>query len=114
MTIYRTESATAQTELVKLTDTNTTDIVATLTNSVGLKMIHCANITGTAATIDLEVYDGTTSYYLTKGESVAANDRLTLNLDIQLNKGQSIRATAGTGNAIDVTATYLTSPTNRS
>ncbi|KGM44489.1 hypothetical protein JY97_00690 [Alkalispirochaeta odontotermitis] len=107
MTVYRTTPAQVFSTFVDLTTTNTTDLIATLDNTAGLKSVHICNDSGGAVTITVDVYDGTNTYKLLNAESVGANDTFTLELDVQLDRGQSLRATAASGNALHVTTTYL-------
>lgn len=111
MSIYRTkDNQQAITRNVDLADTNVTDVIPTLNGPVSLTQVHICEHAGTGSTITIEVYDGTNSRYLTKGKTVSANDELTLSLDIQLGRGESLRATAGTAAKLHVFATFLAPP----
>ena len=58
------------------------------------------------AAFSLEVYDGSTSYYLQNAKPMTARQTLEWG-DIPLNKGWKLRATAGTANQIDVVAVIV-------
>lgn len=90
---------------VKLTVNTVTDIVAE-TNACLVKHVYCTEIAGANPTLTLEVYDGTTSTYLTKAKSMTALQTLRWE-DIPLNPGMKLRATAGTANQIDVIAVVV-------
>lgn len=90
---------------VKLTTTGVTDIVAE-TNRCTVKAIYACEIAGGVAAFSLEVYDGTTSYYLTKAKPMTALQTLEWN-DIPLEAGWKIRATASIANNIDVIAVVV-------
>ena len=89
----------------KLTDTNVTDIVAE-GRICTVKKVYVTEISGNTPTFSLEVYDGTTSYYLMNAKPMTARQTLTWG-DIPLPRGWKLRATAGTANRIDVVAVVL-------
>jgi hypothetical protein len=86
----------------KLTGTSVTDIVAE-TNRCMVKKVFVTEITGNTPNFSLEVYDGTTSYYLQNTKPMTARQTLEWE-DIPLEPGWKLRATAGTADRIDVIA----------
>lgn len=107
MSIFITTPNLVESTFVDLTTGSATDLIPTLSNSASLRMVHICNDSGSAANITIDVYDGTNTYKLLNAQSVSANSTYTLAIDVQLDKGQSLRATAGTPNAFHVTTTYL-------
>ena len=100
--MWKADLEAAEPVRVSLTTATTTPIVPANNNrKQPIAKIHVANISSAAATIDLEIYDGATSFYLEKGRSIAANASYELRDDI-LQVGQSLRAKAGTAGAFDV------------
>ena len=90
---------------VKLTTTSVTDIVAE-SGRCTVKKVYVCEIAGSTPTFTLEVYDGSTSFYLMKSKPMTARQTLEWG-DIPLNKGWKLRATAGTANQIDVVAVIV-------
>lgn len=84
-----------------LTTTATTTIIPAVANILPLAKVHLCNVTAGAVVFDIEVFDGTTSFYLEKGRSLAANSSYELRDEI-LQNGHSLRAKAGAANAIHV------------
>ena len=89
----------------KLTGTGVTDIVAE-TNRCLVKKVFACEIAGGVAAFTLEVYDGTTSYYLMKSKPMTARQTLEWE-DIPLEPGWKIRATASIADNIDVIAVIV-------
>ena len=90
---------------VKLTTTSVTDIVAE-TGRCTVKKVYVTEISGNTPTFSLEVYNGTTSYYLMNAKPMTARQTLEWG-DIPLPKGWKLRATAGTADRIDVVAVII-------
>jgi predicted nucleotidyltransferase len=98
------------------TKLTTTSITACLENTASsgkvykINSILAANINGVnAADISISVYNGTTDWYIIRTLSVPADATqivLTKENYIYLEEGISIRAQAGTANAIDVLISY--------
>ena len=86
----------------KLTGTGVTDIVAE-TNRCLVKKVYACEIAGGVASFTLEVYDGTTSYYLMRTKPMTARQTLEWE-DIPLEPGWKLRATASIADNIDVIA----------
>jgi hypothetical protein len=87
----------------KLSSTSVTDIVAE-TNRCLVKKVFATEIASSTATLTLEVYDGTTSYYFVKAKAMTALQTLVFEVDFLLNPGWKLRATAGTADKIDIIA----------
>lgn len=111
--IAATATITGKTAGTKLTTTNATTC---LTNSAAsnkvfkINSIIAANVNGTSASdISISVYNGTTDFYIIRTVSVPADATqivLTKENYIYLEEGISIRAQAGTANAIDIIIGY--------
>jgi hypothetical protein len=89
----------------KLTSTTVTDIVSE-TNRCLVKKVYACEIAGGVSAFTLEVYDGTTSYYLMNAKPMTARQTLEWD-DIPLEPGWKLRATAGIANNIDVIAVIV-------
>ena len=89
---------TVSTPVVLLAATKRTTIVS----------IIAAEITGNTPTLSIELYDGTTSYYLRYQAAMTANGIVTIDTPFVLNAGWSLRATAGTANRINIIVNHLT------
>jgi hypothetical protein len=98
------------------TKLTTTSITTCLQNSASsgtvlkVNSILAANINGVvAADISISVYNGTTDWYIVKTLSVppdATQIVLTKENYIYIEEGVSIRAQAGTANAVDILISY--------
>jgi hypothetical protein len=99
------EGGAAGIRVVKLSSTGVTDIVAE-TPPVLVKKVYATEIASSVAAFSLEVYDGTTSFYLMKAKPMTALQTLMWE-DIPLNAGWKLRATAGTADKIDVIAVIV-------
>jgi hypothetical protein len=89
----------------KLTTTAVTDIVAE-TNRCVVKKVYVTEIAGGVSAFTLEVYDGTTSYYLMNAKPMTARQTIEWG-DIPLEGGWKLRATASIANNIDVIAVIV-------
>ena len=99
------EGSVAGIRPVKLTGTGVTDIVAE-TNRCTVKKVYACEIAGGVAAFSLEVYDGTTSYYLMRSKPMTARQTLEWG-DIPLEAGWKLRATASIADNIDVVAVIV-------
>lgn len=99
------EGGVAGIRAVKLTTANVTDIVAE-TDRCLVKKVYVTEISGNTPNFTLEVYDGTTSFYLQYQKPMTARQTLEWD-DIPLDDGMKLRATAGTANRIDVVAVIV-------
>jgi len=97
-----------QTIATKLTTTNVTALY-TATKRTTIVSLIAAEITGNTPTLTLELYNGTTSYYLRYQAAMTANGIVTIDTPFVLNTGWSLRATAGTADRIDIVVNHLTS-----
>jgi hypothetical protein len=102
-----TITGTIQTIATKLTVT-TPVVLLTATKRTTIVSIIAAEITGNTPTLSIELYDGTTSYYLRFQAAMTANGIVTIDTPFVLNVGWSLRATAGTANRIDIILNHLT------
>jgi len=94
------------TQATKLTTTGVTNLLSADKRTTILSII-AAEITGNTPTLTLELYDGTTSYYLRFAAAMTANQVLILDSPFVLNTGWKLRATAGTANRIDCFVNYV-------
>lgn len=102
MTLWQSDFGTAEPLRTILTGTTSTDILpANTQNKQAIAKIHVLNTTAGAVVIDIEVWDGTTIYYLEKGRSVGANTSFEIYDEI-LQVGHALRAKAATGNVFHV------------
>jgi hypothetical protein len=104
---FTIQGGNVQTRQVKLTTTNPTVIVDGGVSGAIVVGIYAAEITGNTPTLVLEKYDGTTSYYLRGALAMTAYQEYGRDVIIVLKAGESLRATAGTANRVDVLATYI-------
>jgi hypothetical protein len=94
----------------------TTSVTSVLTNAAAsgkvlkINSIFAANVNGiSAADISISIYDGTSDVYLVYTVSVPADATQIVSTKetyFYLEEGDSIRATAGTANAISVVVGY--------
>jgi hypothetical protein len=71
-----------------------------------VKKVYVTEISGNTPTLTLEIYDGTNSFYLMYQKPMTARQTLEWG-DIPLAQNQSLRATPGTANCIDVIAVIV-------
>jgi hypothetical protein len=84
-----------QTIATKLTATTVTSLLLATKRTTVVSII-AAEVTGNTPTLSLELYDGTTSYYLRFQAAMTANGIVTIDTPFVLNTGWSLRATART------------------
>ena len=95
---------------VKLSTTSATVIATAAQKSLLTIDSIWINCDTGGSTLDLYVTDGTNSYYLIKGKTIAANTyEQVKDHHIPLYSGWSLRAVAGTANRIDITAVLFQS-----
>jgi hypothetical protein len=100
-------SAPGKRETLKLTTLGTSyeTLVSAPDKLWTLESILFANTSGSAVTITLEIYNGSTATVLLPGNSLAANDvYLFKDHNITLTVNELLRVKAGTADVIDVTA----------
>lgn len=104
---------TGKTARVNLSTTSVTNVLsnAAASNKVlKINSIFAANINGTTTSdISISIYNGTTDFYLVYTVSVPADATQIVSTKetyFYLEEGDSIRATAGTANAISVIVGY--------
>ena len=90
---------------VKLATTGATTIVPNAPIKQAIGKIRVVNETAGAVTANVEIFDGTNAYSLTGVRSITANDAIEI-YDELLGVGESLRVTAGTGNALVVHAIF--------
>lgn len=105
MTIFQAPINQPEPVRVILSTTSVTEIIPSAGTKQVVGKIRVANVTASPATVNLEVYDGTNSFSLTGAFSVPANDAIEI-YDELLQKGHSLRATAGTALALVVHAIF--------
>lgn len=111
--IAATVTITGKTSGTKLTTTNVTSCLPNASNSnlvFKINSIIAANINGSlAADISISLYNGTTDFYIVSTVSIppdATQIILTKENYLYLEEGCSIRAIAGTANAVDILISY--------
>lgn len=110
MTLFSVDDKAEVSVGKSLTTTDPIELIGAGNNAVTLHQINVANISGSAAVIDLYIEDAAATTYLTKGESVSANTRLEIDRNIRINPDQSLKAKSGTAGVYDVLVTYMQSP----
>lgn len=103
--MYTITGATLSTKATKLTTTSVTDIY-TATKRTTILSVVASEIAGATPDFSLELYDGTTSYYIYSTKAMTADTPIIFNEPFVLNNGWKLRATAGTANQIDILVTY--------
>jgi hypothetical protein len=89
----------------KLTTTGVTDLFDATKRTTILSVV-ATEITGNTPDYTLELYDGTTSYYIYSTKAMTADTPLIYSEPFVLPSGWKLRATAGAANQIDVFVTY--------
>lgn len=94
-------------ELTKISG-NTVTAVFSATSTTPIASIVVTENGGTTPTLTVEIYNGTTSYYLRKGIAMTAGTPWTWEIPFLLGAGSSIRVTSGhaSGN-MDVLVNYV-------
>lgn len=90
---------------VILGTSDTTEIVQAGDAKQAVGKIHVCNTTAAAVTVDIEVHDDTTVYYLEKGHTLGANESYEI-LDEVLQVGHSLWVKASIANALHVSVIY--------
>lgn len=100
------------TKVVKLATTAVQTVIPAQSANISITEITVTEISGNATTFSIELYDtaNTTSYYLANTKAISSRQVLQYEINpvtgLVLRKGWQLRATAGTANRIDVTATH--------
>lgn len=103
---YTVNGGAILTQRVKLTTTAVTDVLTAKGKTLVVR-IYAAEIAGGTAGLDIEVFDGTTTYYLLKGKPMVANTPYEIDCLESLANGDVLRAKASSANAIDLSVSYL-------
>lgn len=112
MSLFTASNGTRKPIRKKLTTTDPTTIHTGSAGKSYIEALHFTNITGSAATIDIYINDGSTSFYLYLDYSIAAKGtadsvlKLT-DIPFDINNGDTLVVAAGTINAIDVLGTII-------
>lgn len=94
------------TKATKLTVATPVTLYAASKRTVIVSII-ATEIAGSGPTLTLELWDGTTSYYLRNALALTAKQSLVFNEPFAIQSGWELRATAGTANQIDCLVTYM-------
>lgn len=94
------------TKATKLTTTGATVLYEAKKRTVIVSIIATEMAAGTPA-LTLELFDGTTSYYLRNAFAMTAKQTLIFNEPFALQAGWFLRATAGAANQVDCLVTYM-------
>jgi hypothetical protein len=112
--LYAPSTVTAKNDIVKDVSTAVTAIISNATSSGKSLFVESLIITNkhasSTSTIDVEIYDGSNSYFIVKGITLGVAQTLTAidrNRPVTLIEGQSIRLDAGTGSVLDASCSYL-------
>lgn len=90
----------------KLTTTAATTILDPDKSGALLLSIIAIEIAGATPTLTLDIFDGTTTYYLQNAVAMTARQRLQIDILVPLKVGEKLRATASAANQIDIHITY--------
>lgn len=96
----------------KLTSSSPTTVLQA-TSRTTLTSIICTEIAGATPSLTIEIYDGTSSFYLRNAKPMTARETFILNEVVPLNAGQELRVTASVANQIDCIVTYMPSDPHR-
>ena len=93
----------------KLTDTNETTILTSVTGTSIVNGIHIANVDASnSASVTVTLYKGATGYALIKTALVPIQASLQiLDAPIPINTGDTIKATASNANRLEIVASVL-------
>lgn len=94
------------TKAVKLTVTTPVTLYAASKRTV-IVGIEANEITGNTPALTLELWDGTTSYYLRNAKPMTAREEYSRDKPFALQSGWELRATASAANQIDCLVTYM-------
>lgn len=103
---YTVQGGSLLPKRVKLTTTSATALYDASKSSALLVSIIAVEIAGATPTLTLDIFDGTTTYYLQNAVAMTAKQRLQIDLLVPLKVGEQLRATASAANQIDVHITY--------
>lgn len=106
MSLHGIATGIPQTERVILATTAPTVLLQASDNGNFVHSIYVAEATGTATTVVLEAFNGTTAFRLTGVSTIAANGDAWLQIDQRIERGWSIRATAGAANRLHAHLTH--------
>jgi hypothetical protein len=99
------------TKATKLTGSSPTTVFTAKSRATLISII-CTEIAGATPSLTIEVFDGTSSFYLRKLAPMTARQTFVFNEPIALNAGQELRVTASAANQIDCFVAYMpNSPT---
>lgn len=87
---------------VKLIGTSPVAIAGNATAAMQVPWFACTEITGGTPNLTVEIFDGTTSFYLRNAKAMVAKETYIFDSGIWLNPGTFLRVTASVGNQIDV------------
>lgn len=99
------------TKKTKITTTAVTAVTAVSTNRTTVASISCCEIAGNTPNLSVEIYNGTTSYFLQSAKQMTARATVVFDQGYLLAVGETIRVTASVANSVDVIITYVL-PTN--
>lgn len=92
---------------VKLTGATAT-VILTATKRTTILSVICAEIGGDTPNLTVELYDGSTSYYLRNALAMSANEVVVFDNEFVLPLGWSLRVTSsGASGEVDVLCNYL-------
>lgn len=86
----------------KLTTTNPTVIAGNATAAMQVPWFACTEITGATPNLTIELFDGTTSFYLRNAKAMTAKESVIFDSGIWLNPGTFLRITGSVANQVDV------------
>ena len=102
-----TISGKTSVQLVTTTPTAIVENTAASGKVIKVNSLYISNITGTASTVDVDVYRSSTAYRIAKSLQVPANSTLDIiSKSVYLEEGDSLRLTAPTGTTLEAVCSY--------
>lgn len=86
----------------KLTTTAATAIAGHASYATRVAWFQCTEITGATPNLTIEIYDGTTSFYLRNAKAMTAKEEVLKDQGFTLDPGSFLRVTASAANQVDV------------
>lgn len=111
MSIFQTDAGILKTAKVVLNSTAAVTIVTAPSNGCTVEYVRLCEVTGATPTVILDIYNGSTAYKIRGTLAMTAHTPWTDANPIQLENGETLRATASAADQVHATVTY-TVPNN--
>jgi hypothetical protein len=106
MSVFQTQAGILKTAKVLLNSTSAITIVSGGNTGCTVEYVRACEVAGATPTLILDIYNGTTAYKIRGTLAMTANTPYTDRDVIQLEAGESLRATASAADQVHVTASY--------